>query len=97
MKFYVLLFLHFKGDHVAFRPNAIGYYIRLHTGTPIVVCFDILLILCPLKVRKSNISKKLLQDELLKYENNNELLLKRLDLIVTSHHIVDESGVIPKK
>lgn len=54
---YILLFLNFKGNHVAFWSDAIGYNIRLHASTPIVVCFDILLILCPLRVKQSNISE----------------------------------------
>ena len=57
IKLDILLFLNFKGDHVAFRSNAIGYNIRLHASTPIVVCFDILLILGPLRVQQSNISE----------------------------------------
>lgn len=31
-----------------------------------------------------------------KYENNNEFL-RQLNFIIISYHIVDESGVIPKK
>lgn len=45
--FHILFFFNFKSDHIILWSNAIGNKIRLHATTPVVVCFNVFLILGP--------------------------------------------------
>lgn len=46
----ILLFLNFKGDHVALRSNAVWNNVGLHSTSLVVTCFNIFLVLSPINI-----------------------------------------------
>ena len=58
---FILLFFNFKSDHIALWSNAIWNNVRLHAAASVVVCFNILLVLCPV-LQQNNNDKRLITE-----------------------------------